>query len=64
VKITPKLGASIDYKETEIKRHMDDLGYFVLLSNDVKEPRAAIDNENYMSALALLYLTRYNFPGA
>jgi transposase len=43
VKTTPKRGACVEYRETEIKRHMDDLGYFVLLSNDVKDSRIAIE---------------------
>lgn len=43
VKETPKRGTHIEYREVEIKRHMDDLGYFVLISNDVKEAYAAIE---------------------
>jgi transposase len=43
VTTTPKRGVCVEYKEEEIKRHMDDVGYFVLLSNDVKDPRVAIE---------------------
>lgn len=43
VKETPKRGTQIEYREDEIKRHMDDLGYFVLMSNDIKAPYDAIE---------------------
>jgi len=43
VKETPKRGIQIQYKEEEIKKRMDQLGYFVLLSNDIKDSGEAIE---------------------
>ena len=43
VKKTPKRGVQIQYKEDEIKKRMDQCGYFVLLSNDIKESDVAIE---------------------
>jgi transposase len=36
-------GARIDYREDAIKKRMDGFGYFILLSNDIKDPVAAIE---------------------
>jgi transposase len=43
VKETPKRGIQIQYKEDEIKKRMDQFGYFVLLSNDIKDSGEAIE---------------------
>jgi transposase len=43
VKETPKRGIQIQYKEEEIKKRMDQFGYFVLLSNDMKDSGEAIE---------------------
>jgi transposase len=40
---TPKRGVKVEYDEEAISKHMDDAGYFVLLSNDIKDPVAAIE---------------------
>jgi transposase len=42
VKRTPKRGVSVSYNESAIGEHMNDTGYFVLLSNDIKDPVAAL----------------------
>jgi transposase len=42
VKHTPKRGVRVSYNERAINEHMDDMGYFVLLSNDIKDPVAAL----------------------
>lgn len=39
---TPKRGMQIRYKNEEIQRHMEQFGYFVLLSNDIKDPQVAL----------------------
>jgi len=43
VKETPKRGIAIHYKEEAIEKHMDNIGYFVLLSNDIKDSIAALE---------------------
>ena len=43
VKVTPKRGVTVQYREDAIKRHMDQLGYFVLLSNEIKDPIEALN---------------------
>ncbi|MDR1020429.1 MAG: IS1634 family transposase [Synergistaceae bacterium] len=40
---TPARGLRVSYREDDIKRHIDGLGYFVLLSNDINDPSAAIE---------------------
>jgi transposase len=42
VKRTPKRGVSVSYNESAIVEHTNDTGYFVLLSNDIKDPVAAL----------------------
>jgi transposase len=43
VKETPKRGITIQYKNEAIEKHMDNIGYFVLLSNDIKDSVAALE---------------------
>jgi transposase len=43
IKETPARGIRIEYKKEAIKKHMDKLGYFVLLSNDIKDPSTALE---------------------
>jgi len=43
VKETPKRGLQIHYREDAIRKHMCQFGYFVLLSNDIKDPAQAIE---------------------
>jgi len=43
VKETPKRGIQIQYKEDEIEKRMDQFGYFVLLSNDIKDSGEALE---------------------
>jgi len=43
VKETPKRGMQIQYKDDAIQKRMGQFGYFVLLSNDIKDPVAAIE---------------------
>jgi transposase len=40
---TPKRGVTVEHDEKAVSKHMDDAGYFVLLSNDIKDPVAAIE---------------------
>jgi len=40
---TPKRGVKIQYKNDVIKKHMDQLGYFVLLSNEIKDSAEALE---------------------
>jgi transposase len=42
VKTTPKRGCAVSYNEEAIRGHMDNIGYFILLSNDIKDPVAAL----------------------
>jgi transposase len=42
VKRTPKRGVAISYNEAAISEHMDGTGYFVLLSNEIKDPSLAL----------------------
>ena len=42
-KETPKRGLQINYKEDAIQKYMSKLGYFVLLSNDIKDSGRAIE---------------------
>jgi transposase len=42
-KETPKRGLQISYNEDAIQKHMSKLGYFVLLSNDMKDSSRAIE---------------------
>jgi transposase len=42
VKQTPKRGVAVSYKDETIRERMDSMGYFVLLSNDIKEPSTAL----------------------
>ena len=43
VKETPKRGLYVHYKEDVIQKHMGQFGYFVLLSNDIKDSVQAIE---------------------
>jgi transposase len=43
VKETPKRGLHIEYNEDAILKHMDDIGYFVLMSNEIKGPEDALE---------------------
>lgn len=43
VKETPKRGVRIQYKDGAIQKRMGQFGYFVLLSNDIKDSVAAIE---------------------
>ena len=43
VKETPKRGIQIQYKDDAIQKRMGQFGYFVLLSNDIKDSVAAIE---------------------
>jgi hypothetical protein len=43
VKEMPKRGLHIEYNEDAILKHMDDIGYFVLMSNEIKEPEDALE---------------------
>jgi transposase len=43
IKETPKRGIQIQYKNDAIQKRMEQLGYFVLLSNDIKDPVTAIE---------------------
>jgi transposase len=43
VKETPKRGVAVSYNEEAIRKAMDDMGYFILLSNDIKDPAGALD---------------------
>jgi len=43
VKETPKRGVQIQYIEDAIQKRMGQFGYFVLLSNDIKDPVAALE---------------------
>ena len=40
---TAKRGIKIHYKEEAIQKHMNQFGYFVLLSNDIKDSSSALD---------------------
>lgn len=41
-KTTPIKGVKIEYNETVIKEHVKSFGYFVLLSNEIKDPSIAL----------------------
>ena len=43
VKETPKRGITIQYNNEAIEKHMDNIGYFVLLSNDIKDSVTALE---------------------
>jgi transposase len=43
VKETPKRGIQIQYIDDAIQKRMSQFGYFVLLSNDIKNPVAALE---------------------
>jgi transposase len=43
VKETPKRGFQIEYNENAIRKHTDDIGYFVLMSNEIKDPKDALE---------------------
>ena len=43
IKETPKRGVSVEYNDEAIEKRLSDLGYFILLSNDLKDPALAID---------------------
>ena len=43
IKETPKRGVQIQYNDGAIQKHMAQFGYFVLLSNDIKDSVSAID---------------------
>jgi transposase len=43
IKETPKRGMQIHYRDDAIKKHMDQLGYFVLLSNEIKDSAIALE---------------------
>jgi len=43
IKEMPKRGVQIQYKNDEIQKRMGQFGYFVLLSNDIKDPVASIE---------------------
>jgi transposase len=42
VKSTPKRGIVIEYNEEAIARQMNKIGYFVLISNEIKDPITAL----------------------
>lgn len=42
IKETPVRGVKIDYKEEAIQEHIKKFGYFVLLSNEIKDPAEAL----------------------
>lgn len=44
LKETPIRGLKIAYNEKAIQNHVRNFGYFVLLSNEIKDPKAALDN--------------------
>ena len=39
---TPKRGIRVEYHDAAIQKHMDQFGYFALLSNDIKDSSAAL----------------------
>jgi transposase len=43
VKTTPVRGLSIKYKDDHIQKHIGNFGYFILLSNEIKDPIEALD---------------------
>jgi len=43
VKETPKRGIQVHYKDEAIQKRLDRLGYFILLSNEVKDSEAALE---------------------
>ncbi|MDQ0289838.1 transposase [Oligosphaera ethanolica] len=43
IKTTPVKGTRVEYNDEAIKQHTNDFGYFVLLSNDVKEGDKALE---------------------
>jgi transposase len=43
VKTTPVRGLSIKYKDDLIQKHIGNFGYFILLSNEIKDPIEALD---------------------
>lgn len=43
VKETPKRGIMIQYNNEAIEKYMDNLGYFVLVSNDIKDSMVALE---------------------
>ena len=43
IKTTPVRGTRVEYNDAAIKQHTNDFGYFVLLSNDVKEGDKALE---------------------
>ena len=43
VKETPKRGVQIHYIDGAIQKRMEQFGYFVLLSNDIKDPVSALE---------------------
>jgi transposase len=43
IKESPKRGVSIGYNDEAIEKRLSSLGYFVLLSNDLKDPKLAIE---------------------
>ena len=40
---TPKRGIKIAYQEDAIRKHLDNIGYFVLMSNEIKDSKEAIE---------------------
>ena len=43
IKETPKRGVKVQYRDDAIKKHMCQLGYFVLLSNEIKDSVEALE---------------------
>ena len=43
VKETPKRGIQVNYRDDAIKKQLSRFGYFALLSNEVKDPSAALE---------------------
>lgn len=43
VKETPVRGVSISYRQDEINKHKERYGFFILISNEVKDPIAALE---------------------
>ena len=43
IKETPKRGVQIQYRDDAIQKRLSQFGYFVLLSNDIKDPVVALE---------------------
>jgi transposase len=40
---TPKRGFKVEYSEEDIRKHLDSIGYFVLMTNEIKDPESALE---------------------